>query len=212
MDSERKMKSAKPQAASSASLGGAFAKILGKRNLKGQGALERLEKKAKQKSQEEKEEALAQSDVRLGRERRKALKHRGHVPATKPGEDPESDAYERRLLITSTKGVVGLFNAVRKEQREIEEEEGRAAPTLSAQSKSSFLTELRGAAMKSPGAKTALEMLPASQPQPAANTSSWEVFRDDFLTGRSKLKDWDKGEAPQSVPGEEIFDDDSDGD
>jgi hypothetical protein len=40
------------------------------------------------------------------------LRRRGHAKPSRRGDDPEADALERRLLVTATRGVVRLFNAV----------------------------------------------------------------------------------------------------
>lgn len=100
--------------------------------------------------------------------------------------DPEVDAYERALVTTATRGVVHLFNAVAKAQRERREAAaaGGARPAAAAP-KASFLQELRRAAAggADPGA-------PPAKPAPG-----WDVLREGYGMGRTGLKEWDRGAA-----------------
>mmetsp|Transcript_16111 Transcript_16111/g.22248 ORF Transcript_16111/g.22248 Transcript_16111/m.22248 type:complete len:225 (-) Transcript_16111:31-705(-) len=167
----------------------AFTRILAKRNAKESG-LEKLGTKVEKKQKvESKDEAEAQLAVRKSREHKLMLKKRGHILPLKKGEDTEVDQQNRRLLVTATRGVVQLFNAVRKAQREIEEDN----PTPKS-SKVGFLAELKGAATQSAGGRESLPMHPQSDGpiQDARAESSWDVLRDDFLAGRNRLRDWDK--------------------
>uniref|UniRef100_A0A674EBN0 RRP15-like protein n=1 Tax=Salmo trutta TaxID=8032 RepID=A0A674EBN0_SALTR len=85
---------------------------------------------------------------------------------------------ERNLQRVATRGVVQLFNAVRKHQKTVDEKvkeaggsERKKAKLLSSVSKKDFINVLRG---------TEGEEKPA-----------WSVLRDDFMMGAS-MKDWDK--------------------
>lgn len=57
--------------------------------------------------------APAQAQARDAKQRRMLLRRRGHAKPSRRGDDPEADAFERRMLVTATRGVVRLFNAVR---------------------------------------------------------------------------------------------------
>lgn len=74
--------------------------------------------------------------------------------------------------------------------------------------KAGFLDQLKGTAKPgAPGSnvdhkgRTALAMFPATSEQGSiaaaaeqpGGGSTWEVFREDFLHGRNRLRDWDKG-------------------
>lgn len=57
--------------------------------------------------------APVQAQARDAKQRRLLLRRRGHSKPSRRGDDTEADAYERRMLVTATRGVVRLFNAVR---------------------------------------------------------------------------------------------------
>ncbi|KAM6967530.1 RRP15-like protein [Aplochiton taeniatus] len=98
---------------------------------------------------------------------------------------------ERNLQRISTRGVVQLFNAVRKQQKTVDEKvklvggsERKKAKLLSSVSKKDFINVLRGNSVAVKKEKqTALE---ESEEKPA-----WSVLRDDFMMGAC-MKDWDK--------------------
>mmetsp|Transcript_4182 Transcript_4182/g.8615 ORF Transcript_4182/g.8615 Transcript_4182/m.8615 type:complete len:233 (-) Transcript_4182:205-903(-) len=206
-----------PSAKQTSKFSDAFSKILEKRKsgikCGNQAGLEKLESKTSKKVKLEKTEELeAKAATRQARTERLALRKRGKRAPSKRGEEPDKDALERRLLVTATRGVVKLFNAVRKEQRVIEEQAPAKATT-----KRTFLEELKGAAT---AAKLADSDAPATNPeqpptQSAASNSTWEVFREDFFSGRNRLRDWDKGAAADAAAlggGDEADNDNDDGD
>ena len=61
---------------------------------------------------------------RAAKRLRQEMKQRGHVVPSRRGEDPEADAREKALQRVATRGVVRLFNAVTKAQRQIRDAEG----------------------------------------------------------------------------------------
>uniref|UniRef100_A0A8C6QMH7 RRP15-like protein n=1 Tax=Nannospalax galili TaxID=1026970 RepID=A0A8C6QMH7_NANGA len=101
---------------------------------------------------------------------------------------------ERNLQRIATRGVVQLFNAVQKHQKNVDEKVKEAggsirkqAKLISTVSKKDFISVLRGmdgnASGKSPKAgQTAVK----SEEGPG-----WSILRDDFMMGAS-MKDWDK--------------------
>ncbi|XP_029688240.1 RRP15-like protein isoform X2 [Takifugu rubripes] len=100
---------------------------------------------------------------------------------------------EKALQRVATRGVVQLFNAVRKHQKTIDKQvkeaggsERKKAKLLSSVSKKDFIDVLRrtdgdGRATSKPQEDTA-----AAEEKPA-----WSVLRDDFMMGAT-MKDWDK--------------------
>ncbi|XP_037352192.1 RRP15-like protein [Talpa occidentalis] len=103
---------------------------------------------------------------------------------------------ERNLQRIATRGVVQLFNAVQKHQKNVDEKVKEAggsvrkrAKLISTVSKKDFISVLRGmdgeksSPGKSPKAKqSAVE---------AEEGPGWTILRDDFMMGAS-MKDWDK--------------------
>ncbi|KAG7256941.1 hypothetical protein CRUP_026350, partial [Coryphaenoides rupestris] len=102
---------------------------------------------------------------------------------------------ERTFQRTATRGVVQLFNAVRKHQnlvndkvKEVGGSERKKAKLLSSVTKKDFIDVLRGKNMA--GGK----VVKAEKRTAAADEDekpSWSVLRDDFMMG-AKMKDWDK--------------------
>jgi len=173
----------------------AFSKILEKSKAKA--GLDKLETKtAKQAVKQKVADVEAQAATRQARTERLALRKRGKRAPSRKGEDSEQDALQRRLLVTATRGVVRLFNAVRKEQRVIEESEAPVKGT----NKRTFLEELKGAAT---AAKITDVKAQGSihHTQPVANASTWEVFDDDIFTSKNRLRDWDKETPADELAG-----------
>ncbi|XP_018612958.2 RRP15-like protein [Scleropages formosus] len=109
---------------------------------------------------------------------------------------------ERNLQRIATRGVVQLFNAVRRQQKQMEEKmkevggsERKRAKLLSSVSKKDFISVLRGegdGAVQKTHKKEA-ETEPETKPE-------WSILRDDFMMGAS-MKDWDK-ESDEEAQGE----------
>ncbi|XP_069315592.1 RRP15-like protein isoform X2 [Eulemur rufifrons] len=112
---------------------------------------------------------------------------------------------ERNLQRIATRGVVQLFNAVQKHQKNVDEKVKEAgnsirkrAKLISAVSKKDFISVLRGmdgstnetsSTGKNPKAKQA-EVKSEEGP-------GWTILRDDFMMGAS-MKDWDKESDKES--------------
>ncbi|XP_069897582.1 RRP15-like protein [Dipodomys merriami] len=101
---------------------------------------------------------------------------------------------ERNLQRIATRGVVQLFNAVQKHQKNVDEKVKEAggsirkqAKLVSTVSKKDFISVLRGmdgnTNEKNPKAKQS-EVKSEEGP-------GWTILRDDFMMGAS-MKDWDK--------------------
>uniref|UniRef100_UPI00358FB8E3 RRP15-like protein n=1 Tax=Myxine glutinosa TaxID=7769 RepID=UPI00358FB8E3 len=104
---------------------------------------------------------------------------------------------ERNLQKIATRGVVQLFNSVRKHQKVIEGQMREAGPSkqkraklLASVSRKDFIGVLRGSApggtAPKPSPKEIKTEETAQCKQPA-----WSILRDDFMMG-AKMKDWDK--------------------
>ena len=81
------------------------------------------------------------------------MRRRGHVRATRKGENPTADQKEKQLNRLATKGVVLLFNAVAKAQKQRQEAAGATVAGAKAArlSKASFLAQLKGSAANGVG-------------------------------------------------------------
>ncbi|XP_033102928.1 RRP15-like protein [Anneissia japonica] len=101
---------------------------------------------------------------------------------------------ERSFQRTATRGVVQLFNAVKKEQKTLESKltevgasERKRAKVESSMSKGQFLNLLKKSASKTQQATGDKETQGSSKKSGA----TWDVLRDNFMMGAT-LKDWDK--------------------
>ncbi|XP_037311033.1 RRP15-like protein [Pungitius pungitius] len=100
---------------------------------------------------------------------------------------------ERALQRIATRGVVQLFNAVRKHQKtinikvkEVGGSERKKAKLLSSVTKKDFIDVLRGT--EGGSARNMAEDITVDL---AEKQSSWSVLSDDFMMGAT-MKDWDK--------------------
>lgn len=106
-----------------------------------------------------------------------------------PGQlwDPDT---ERRLKQIATRGAVKLFNAVNKQQKEVElklggsSTEAKRARVVKSVNKGSFLDMLRQSEVKTVSRDKRHEKKAKDQP-------AWSVLRDDFVMA-AKMRDWDK--------------------
>ncbi|KAL4437109.1 hypothetical protein ABPG75_004248 [Micractinium tetrahymenae] len=125
---------------------------------------------AKRKA-EEAEEAKADREAK---KLRQEMKQRGHVVPKRRGQDPEGDAREKGLQRLATKGVVRLFNAIAKAQkqlREAEEATGSRAKAVKL-GKASFLAQLKGSGAVATGAKPGEALVPSAPARQVAATAA----------------------------------------
>lgn len=119
---------------------------------------------------------------------------------------------ERNLQRIATRGVVQLFNAVQKHQKNVDEKVKEAggsirkhAKLLSAVSKKDFISVLRGVD-GAPNEKSSTgKNSKAKQTEVKAEEGpGWTILRDDFMLGAT-MKDWDReSDGPEdSRPGPE---------
>ena len=130
---------------------------------------------------------------RAAKKLRLDMKSRGHVRATRKGENPTADQKEKQLNRMATKGVVLLFNAVAKAQKQRQEAAGVTVAGAKAArlSKASFLAQLKGSAATG----TDSEANPAKQSvlglagrrgkvaavgMEAVGAPGWSVLREGF--------------------------------
>lgn len=145
-------------------------------------------KKVEKWRAEQKEERASK---KLKSQERHAMLEKDHV---KP--DGSTLDYEKNLAKIATRGVVKLFNAVSKHQKEMESKlnsaptEAKKAKVMNSMSKSAFLDMLKSSSDKA-----------RTQEQPKTNdrdgkldtSSTWNILRDDFMMG-AKMKDWNREE------------------
>ncbi|XP_004391397.2 RRP15-like protein [Trichechus manatus latirostris] len=106
---------------------------------------------------------------------------------------------ERNLQRIATRGVVQLFNAVQKHQKNVDEKVKEAggsirkrAKLISTVSKKDFISVLRGTDGSTNEKSSAGKKSKAKQTEVKSEESpGWNIFRDDFMMGAS-MRDWDK--------------------
>jgi len=148
-------------------------------------------KEGKKRKLEQKKEELAKK-AKL--ESKAEFREKNHVVPDR--SNAEKEVALRRI---GTKGVVKLFNAVTKHQKEMESKL-KKAPTqmkkdkvIGSVSKSSFLDMLKSSsASKAPGLEADSKKKEETE-EVEKEKPSWNILRDDFMMG-SKMKDWDKND------------------
>ncbi|XP_055275861.1 RRP15-like protein [Moschus berezovskii] len=106
---------------------------------------------------------------------------------------------ERNLQRIATRGVVQLFNAVQKHQKNVDEKVKEAggsirkrAKLISSVSKKDFISVLRGMDGSASEKNSAGKNSKAKQTEVKSEEGpGWTILRDDFMMGAS-MKDWDK--------------------
>ncbi|CAL5220524.1 g2556 [Coccomyxa viridis] len=180
-----------------ASFARAFAKIMESAG-PGRGLLQGSKSLSKRKREVETEEQVERDARQLRRE----MRMRGHVRIPTKGKDPVMDARETAFSRIATRGVVRLFNAVAKAQKQQEEaQEGGAKAKGAAQiSKAAFLAELQGKLAK-PQSEQMVPSAPSRQKAGigAAMGAAPAAAVPGGLVGSAgsglKMKDWDKALA-----------------
>ncbi|XP_058389676.1 RRP15-like protein [Diceros bicornis minor] len=105
---------------------------------------------------------------------------------------------ERNLQRIATRGVVQLFNAVQKHQKNVDEKVKEAgssirkrAKLISTVSKKDFISVLRGMDGSTNEKSLTGKNSKAKQTEKAEEGPGWTILRDDFMMGAS-MKDWDR--------------------
>lgn len=123
------------------------------------------------------------------------MRRRGHVRATRKGEDTAADLKEKQLNRLATRGVVLLFNAVASAQKQRQEAStgGVGGSKVARLNKASFLSQLKGSAAAAEGAAAGnaaatgsvlglgrrVKAAPASGDGSAA-VPGWKVLQEGF--------------------------------
>ncbi|KAF5272438.1 hypothetical protein FQA39_LY07906 [Lamprigera yunnana] len=158
---------------------------------------------------EAKDGQIKQECIELGEEIDEPLrKRRKDLPCLRVKVNILHKDRERTLSKIATKGVIQLFNAVKKQQNEIEGKL-KAAGSLEVKrdkilkniDKREFLNVLMGGNAGTSDMKHENKVLPSN------DEPTWSVLKDEFMMS-AKMKDWDKQlEDDEDV---EIKDEDSD--
>ncbi|XP_026140535.1 RRP15-like protein isoform X2 [Carassius auratus] len=176
----------------------AMAKILGKKTPDSKPIILQKNKELDKIKEKEKKERL---------EKKKRLdKKRAWENMCREKPDVVRDReHERNLQKIATRGVVQLFNAVKKHQKNVDDRikevggsERKKSRILSSVTKKDFIDVLRGADVAhKPAVKK--EKVPV---EVKGENPSWSVLRDDFMMGTS-MKDWDKESDEEREEGED---------
>ncbi|XP_053377271.1 RRP15-like protein [Mercenaria mercenaria] len=126
--------------------------------------------------------------------------------------DPLDRVKERQLQKIATRGVVQLFNAVRKQQKVLEEKiqqvgtsERKKDKIMEGMTKDKFLTILKGTSktnvksekLEVQDQKTSIKNSDSDSDSGDKSKNSgktWNILKDDYMMG-AKMKDWDKEES-----------------
>uniref|UniRef100_A0A8C6EK61 RRP15-like protein n=1 Tax=Microcebus murinus TaxID=30608 RepID=A0A8C6EK61_MICMU len=176
----------------------AMAKILNKKIPKSKHAIlvkNKALEKEKEKLKEERIEKRKQRDKRLEWEMMRRVK---------PDVVKDKET-ERNLQRIATRGVVQLFNAVQKHQKNVDEKVKEAgnsirkrAKLISAVSKKDFISVLRGKDGSTNETSSTGKNSKAKQGAVKSEEGpGWTILRDDFMMGAS-MKDWDKESDKES--------------
>uniref|UniRef100_A0A3P9JVN0 RRP15-like protein n=1 Tax=Oryzias latipes TaxID=8090 RepID=A0A3P9JVN0_ORYLA len=170
----------------------AMAKILGKETTVSNSSILLKNKELQKIKAAEREEQLIRKK-QLDRKRTWEMMFR-----EKPDLVRDREA-ERALQRTATRGVVQLFNAVRKHQKTLDQQvkeagssERKKAKILSSFSKKDFIGALR---RTEEGGRVHGEGRTHGKPEEGP---SWSVLRDDFMMGAT-MKDWDKDSGAEEA-------------
>ncbi|KAL5008806.1 hypothetical protein ScPMuIL_014387 [Solemya velum] len=138
---------------------------------------------------------------------------------------PLDKIHERHLQKIATRGVVQLFNAVRQQQKILDDKlsevssERRKEKVVESMTKRKFMDILKGTPVNVSTetiTHTARKQSKKKSTEPAADQDEgmWNILRDDFMMG-AVMKDWDKegseGEEGGSSEGEDMASSDSSG-
>ncbi|XP_078413216.1 RRP15-like protein [Cetorhinus maximus] len=177
---------------SSAGWADAMAKILRKK-IPGNKPTVLAKNKEKQKEKEERKQAMLEKMKRLDKK-----KEWEQMCRVKPDVIQDRET-ERNFQKVATRGVVQLFNAVRKHQTSVDEQikevgvsERKRAKLLSSVSKKDFISVLRGSGQSVHRDSAERTATGGKQVEvKSEDSATWNILRDDFMMGAT-MKDWDK--------------------
>ncbi|XP_055465251.1 RRP15-like protein [Psammomys obesus] len=182
---------AEPSAGTNSGWADAMAKILNKKTPKSKPTILMKSKELEKEKEKLKQERL---------EKRKQLDKKREwemMCRVKPDVVKDKEA-ERNLQRIATRGVVQLFNAVQKHQRNVGEKVKEAggsirkqAKLMSTVSKKDFISVLRGMDGTNENSPAAKNPKARQTEVKSEEGPGWKILRDDFMMGAS-MKDWDK--------------------
>ncbi|XP_019372010.1 PREDICTED: RRP15-like protein [Gavialis gangeticus] len=190
--------SAKSKAGTSTGWAEAMAKVLNRKVPESKPTILVKNKELDKEREKEKQEKLGKK-MKLDKKREWEMMCR-----IKPDVAKDRDK-ERDLQRIATRGIVQLFNAVRKHQNNVDEKVKEAgnssrkrAKLMSSVSKKDFIDVLRGME----GTKTEQNIAKTTMKKKQGEVKSdegpaWSILRDDFMMGAS-MKDWDKDSDQES--------------
>ncbi|XP_070578641.1 RRP15-like protein isoform X2 [Ptychodera flava] len=132
--------------------------------------------------------------------------------------------YEKALQRTATRGVVQLFNAVKKQQKtldsklkEVGPSERKQAKVMQTMTKGDFVDLLKGTkanVLNKPRTDVMKKRKGSvgegdKSAEDREHGASWNILREDFMMG-AKMKDWDQGSESDEDRKGDHDDDDSD--
>lgn len=188
---EEEKEDAEPSAGTNSGWADAMAKILNKKTPSSKPTI-----LTKNKELEKEKEKLKQERL----EKRKQLDKKREwemMCRVKPDVVKDKET-ERNLQRIATRGVVQLFNAVQKHQRNIGEKVKEAggsirkqAKLMSTVSKKDFISVLRGMDGTNENSSAGKNSKARQTEVKSEEGPGWKILRDDFMMGAS-MKDWDK--------------------
>ncbi|KAM4580707.1 LOW QUALITY PROTEIN: RRP15-like protein [Odontesthes bonariensis] len=171
----------------------AMAKILGKKTTESKSNILVKSKELDKKKAADREEQL--------KRKKQVDKKRTWEMMFREKPEIEDRETEKPLQRIATRGVVQLFNAVRKHQKTVDDKvkavggsERKKAKILSSFSKKDFISVLRREEGVSKTAKTESDAAPAAEEKPA-----WSVLRDDFMM-EATMKDYKDSDREEADP------------
>uniref|UniRef100_A0A8C3T5L1 RRP15-like protein n=2 Tax=Chelydra serpentina TaxID=8475 RepID=A0A8C3T5L1_CHESE len=194
---------AESQAGPSAGWAEAMAKVLNKKIPKSKSTILVKSKELEKEREREKQEKL-EKKRQLDKKREWEMMCRVKPDVAKDRET------ERNFQRIATRGVVQLFNAVRKHQKNVDEKVKEAgnsnrkrAKLMSSVSKKDFINMLRGSEGAKREQSTSGTTLKSKQGEVKSHEEpAWNILRDDFMMGAS-MKDWDKESDRESNTGQD---------
>ncbi|XP_039388873.1 RRP15-like protein [Mauremys reevesii] len=203
---------AESQAGPSAGWAEAMAKVLNKKIPKSKSTILVKSKELEKEREKEKQEKL-EKKRQLDKKREWEMMCRVKPDVAKDRET------ERNFQRIATRGVVQLFNAVRKHQKNVDEKVKEAgnsnrkrAKLMSSVTKKDFINMLRGSEGAKREQSTSGKTLKSKQGEVKPDEEpAWNILRDDFMMGAS-MKDWDKESDRESTTGQDGLRQDSESD
>ncbi|XP_071080326.1 RRP15-like protein [Haliotis cracherodii] len=158
----------------------------------------RVRKRKRDKEEGKVIEDDSDSDVENKREKFEKRREWNNMFRVKP--DPLERIRERRLQRIATRGVVQLFNAVRQQQKVLEEKLTEAGSSIKksekvmgSMTKGKFLDMLKGSTPSLlEDSKKVIKKEPTLKKE--EESAKWKILRDDFMMG-AKMKDWDRNDG-----------------